>query len=109
MKAGQFHREEHLLCAAVHEATLSCEPRFALPALRVLQAEPLGEAHIRCTLAGSDGSRLRAVAFRSLATELGRALLTPAGPALHLAGHFRINRWQGRTEVQLLIEDGAPA
>src|SRR6516162_10175483 len=87
----------------------NAEPRFALPSLRVLQAEPLGEAHIRCTLAGSDGSRLRAVAFRSLATELGRALLTPAGPALHLAGHFRINRWQGRAEVQLLIEDGAPA
>ncbi|HEX7199192.1 MAG TPA: DHHA1 domain-containing protein, partial [Dongiaceae bacterium] len=87
----------------------NAEPRFALPALRVLQAEPLGEAHIRCTLAGSDGGRLRAVAFRSLATELGRALLTPGGPALHLAGHFRLNRWQGRAEVQFLIEDGAPA
>lgn len=87
----------------------NAEPRFALPAVRVLQAEPAGEAHIRCVIAGSDGRRLKAIAFRSLATELGRLLLTPGGPALHLAGHLRLNRWQGREEVQLLIEDGAPA
>lgn len=86
----------------------NAEPRFALPAVRVLQAEPAGEAHIRCVIAGSDGGRLKAIAFRSLATELGRVLLTPGGPALHLAGHLRLNRWQGREEVQLVIEDGAP-
>jgi single-stranded-DNA-specific exonuclease len=87
----------------------NAEPRFALPAVRVLRAEPAGEGHVRCLVAGSDGSRLKAIAFRSLETELGRVLLTPGGPALHLAGHLRVNRWQGREEVQLLIEDGAPA
>jgi single-stranded-DNA-specific exonuclease len=87
----------------------NAEPRFALPAVRILDAEPAGEAHIRCLVAGSDGSRLKAIAFRSLETELGRVLLTRGGPALHLAGHLRVNRWQGREEVQLLIEDGAPA
>ncbi len=87
----------------------NAEPRFVLPAVRVVYADPVGEDHIRCVIAGSDGSRLKAMAFRCRESELGRALLTASGSALHLAGHLRLNRWQGREEVQLLIEDGAPA
>jgi single-stranded-DNA-specific exonuclease len=87
----------------------NAEPRFVLPAVRVVFADPVGEDHIRCVIAGSDGSRLKAMAFRCRDSELGRILMTPAGSALHLAGHLRLNRWQGREEVQLLIEDGAPA
>ena len=87
----------------------NAEPRFALPAVRVVSAQPAGEAHVRCLLAGSDGARLKAVAFRSLSTELGRALLMPGGPTLHLAGHLRLDRWQGREEVQLSIDDAALA
>ncbi len=87
----------------------NAEPRFALPAMRVLRADRAGEAHVRCILAGSDGARLKAIAFRCLENDLGRTLLRPSGPALHLAGHFRADRWQGRNAVQLLIEDGAVA
>ena len=87
----------------------NAEPRFVLPAVRIVYADPVGEDHIRCVIAGSDGSRLKAMAFRCRESELGRALLMASGSALHLAGHLRLNRWQGREEVQLLIEDGAPA
>ena len=66
----------------------NAEPRFALPAMRVIRADRAGEAHVRCILAGSDGARLKAIAFRSLENGLGRALLQPSGPALHLAGHL---------------------
>jgi single-stranded-DNA-specific exonuclease len=27
---------------------------------------------------------------------------------LHLAGHLQLDRWQGRDDVQLIIEDAAP-
>jgi len=87
----------------------NAEPRFVLPAVRIVYADPVGEDHIRCVISGSDGSRLKAMAFRCRESELGRTLLAAAGSALHLAGHLRLNRWQGREEVQLLIEDGAPA
>ncbi|MEA2779048.1 MAG: single-stranded-DNA-specific exonuclease [Rhodospirillaceae bacterium] len=85
------------------------EPRFALTAARVVRAAPAGEAHVRCVIVGSDGGRLKGIAFRSLEGELGRALLQPSGPALHLAGHLRADRWQGRNEVQFLIDDAAVA
>ncbi len=87
----------------------NAEPRFALPAVRLARAEPVGENHIRCILLGSDGGRLKGIAFRALGTPLGQALIATRGAAIHLAGHLRANSWQGREETQLLIEDAAPA
>jgi single-stranded-DNA-specific exonuclease len=87
----------------------NAEPRFALTAVRIVRADPAGEAHVRCIVSGADGGRLKAIAFRSLENELGRALMQRSGPALHLAGHLRADRWQGRDDVQLLIDDAAIA
>jgi len=86
----------------------NAEPRFAIPAARVLRADVVGEAHVRCILTGADGSRLKAIAFRCLEGELGPALLRAGGAPIHLAGHLRADRWQGREGVQFLIEDAAP-
>ena len=59
----------------------NAEPRFVLPAVRIVYADPVGEDHIRCVIAGSDGSRLKAMAFRCRESELGRALLMASGSA----------------------------
>src|SRR5205823_1398596 len=48
-------------------------------------------------------------AFRSLQGALGPALLKAGGAAWHLAGHLRLETWQGSERVQLLIDDAAPA
>ncbi|HLB78869.1 MAG TPA: single-stranded-DNA-specific exonuclease RecJ, partial [Dongiaceae bacterium] len=85
------------------------EPRFAVPAARVVRADPVGADHVRCVLAGGDGARLDAIAFRAFETGLGPALLQARGAALHVAGHLRAETWQGRRRVQLFIEDAAPA
>jgi single-stranded-DNA-specific exonuclease len=87
----------------------NAEPRFALPAVRVLKADPVGDGHLRCILAGGSSGRLKAIAFRVRDNELGRALAQTGGPALHLAGHLRADRWNGREDVQFVIEDAAAA
>jgi single-stranded-DNA-specific exonuclease len=85
------------------------EPRFAIPAARILFAEPVGGAHVRCTIADAAGAgRLKAIAFRSLENPLGAALLDRGGALLHLAGHLRADSWNGRTGVQFMIDDAAP-
>jgi single-stranded-DNA-specific exonuclease len=84
------------------------EPRFAVPAARVVRADPAGDSHLRVVLTGAGGGRLRAVLFRERHTEIGQALTSVNGP-LHVAGHLRADRWQGETRVQLVIEDAAPA
>ncbi|MDM7947792.1 MAG: single-stranded-DNA-specific exonuclease RecJ [Oceanibaculum nanhaiense] len=85
------------------------EPRFAFPAARILGADVMGENHVRCQLGDADGRRLKAIAFRALETPLGEALLKARSLPLHIAGHLRIDRWQGNEKVQLLIDDAASA
>jgi single-stranded-DNA-specific exonuclease len=86
------------------------EPRFAFPNVRVMHAEPVGSAHLRCTLADPlDSGRLRAIAFRVAGTPLGQFLAETRGAAIHIAGHLRRDAWRGGDAVQLTIEDAAPA
>ena len=67
----------------------------------------VGTGHVRCILAGAEGGRLKAIAFRAMEGALGPALLHHRGAALHLAGHIRADTWQGARQVQLIIEDAA--
>lgn len=88
--------------------TGNSEPRFVLPAVRVVGAGVVGQAHVRCTLAGADGSRIKAIAFRALEGDLGPALLRAGAAPMHVAGHLRADDFRGGDEVQLLIDDAAP-
>ena len=86
------------------------EPRFVLPHMRVLRADVVGGAHVRLILADAGGAgRVKAIAFRALDGALAPAFLNSNGRALHVAGHLRADRWQGREGVQLLVDDAAPA
>lgn len=88
----------------------NAEPRFVFAGVRVAKADVVGNGHVRCFLADAGGGgRLKAIAFRSAERELGQALLNARGGTLHLAGHLRVDTWQGRNDAQLIIEDGAPA
>ncbi len=84
------------------------QPRFALPAARVVRAEVVGQGHLRCVLSGPDGGRLKAIAFRAMDSDLGQGLQQRAGSAVHLAGRLRLDRWAGPEAVQFIIEDAAP-
>jgi len=82
----------------------------ALPAQRIIDARPLGAGHIKVRAAGSDGSKLQAIAFRAANTPLGEALLrAPGGPAMHLAGTLSLDHWGGSSRVQLRVVDAAAA
>ncbi|MEE8203986.1 MAG: single-stranded-DNA-specific exonuclease RecJ [Alphaproteobacteria bacterium] len=87
----------------------NAEPRFAVAASRVVRADVVGGRHVRCFLVDDAGARLSAIAFRSVETPLGPALLGAAGRALHVAGHLRADSWRGERRVQLLVDDAAPA
>lgn len=89
--------------------TANPEPRFAVPDARVARADVVGANHVRCFLTAGPGTRLKAMAFRALDTDLGQLLLKSGGAPLHLVGHLRADRWNGNDGVQLMIEDAAPA
>jgi len=82
------------------------EPLLALAEVRAERANALRGGHVRCTLTDDRGRGLKAIAWRSEDSELGRRLL--AGDAtLHVAGKLKADDWNGRQGVQLEIEDAA--
>ncbi len=90
--------------------TGNAEPRFAFSNVRIAKSDVVGVNHVRCFLIGLDSKKqLAAIAFNCVDTELGRALLRHKGLPLHIVGRLRENIWQGRSSVQLLIDDVAPA
>lgn len=87
----------------------NAEPSFVVRDATVVRADVVGTGHVRVILSDAMGGRLKAIAFRSLDTELGRALLAKPTVPLHLAGHLRADSWAGPDGVQFIIDDGAVA
>ncbi len=85
------------------------QPTVALSPARVTYVAPAGEHHLRLTLEGANGGRVRAVAFRSVGTPLGDALSRVSEKWFHVAGHLKADNWAGATGAQLVIDDAAPA
>lgn len=89
--------------------TGNSEPRFVLSGARIVSSGVVGENHVRCTLAGGDGGRVNAIAFRAMTGDLGPALLQAGQLPIHVAGHLRLDDFRGGDTVQLVIDDAAPA
>lgn len=83
-------------------------PMFVFPAHRVVYADAAGTDHIRCTVASSDGTRMKAIAFRAMGTELGELLLSERQFPLHIAGRLVVDEWGAKRQPSLQIEDAAP-
>lgn len=83
------------------------EPVFAFAAHKVAFADEVGQGHVRLSLAAGDGRSLKAIAFRAVGEDLGRAILDNRGRPLHVAGCLSLDHWQGDARVQLRVLDVA--
>lgn len=81
-------------------------PRFALPALRIRHTRPVGESHLKLTLTDGGPVTLDAICFDAVRSGLDE-LQAHNGRAVHVAGRVELNHWQGRTRVQLRLDDAA--
>ncbi|MFZ1989702.1 MAG: single-stranded-DNA-specific exonuclease RecJ, partial [Alphaproteobacteria bacterium] len=82
-------------------------PVVAVSPARIAYVAPAGEKHLRLTLEGPSGGRLRAVAFRSVDTPVGDMISAAGERWLHFAGGLKPDNWASATGVQLVIEDVA--
>ena len=83
-------------------------PRIAVGPVRTIQADIVGTDHVRLIVAGRDGARFKAIAFRAAETDMGQALLHGARDRwLWLAGRAKIDDWGSRPQAELHIEDAA--
>lgn len=83
-------------------------PKIVVGPVRPLQIDTVGKDHVRLIVAGDDGARIKAIAFRAAETEMGQALLHgPRDRKLWLAGRAKIDDWSSRRQVELHLEDAA--
>jgi single-stranded-DNA-specific exonuclease len=83
-------------------------PRIAAGTVRVIKADIVGSDHVRVIAVGQDGQRVKAIAFRAAASELGQGLLhAGADRALWLAGQVKTDDWGAQARAELHIEDAA--
>ncbi len=84
-------------------------PRFALPDMTIRHARRVGDSHLKLSLSDGSGPTIDAIAFGAFDTPLGARLSDSGGARFHMAGRLEINSWRGRQQVQLRLDDAAPA
>lgn len=83
-------------------------PRVATGPVQIVRSGVVGTDHLRLIVAGDDGARFKAIAFRSAETELGQTLLHARGSRkLWLAGRAKRDDWGSRPAAELHLEDAA--
>jgi single-stranded-DNA-specific exonuclease len=83
-------------------------PRFAFANASV-STRRIGESHLKLTISDGAGPALDAIAFGAFDGPLGPALENAGHLRFHLAGKLELNHWNGRTRVQLRLDDAARA
>lgn len=81
-------------------------PRFAF-ANALVSARRIGESHLKLSVSEGTGPALDAIAFGAFDGPLGAVLENPGHRRFHLAGKLELNHWNGRTRVQLRLDDAA--
>ncbi|MEA3002274.1 MAG: single-stranded-DNA-specific exonuclease [Sphingomonadales bacterium] len=83
-------------------------PRVAAGPVRIVKADVVGNGHLRLVVAGDDGRRIKAIAFRQADSALGEAMLAaPPHRRLWIAGRIRKDEWGDRIAAELHLEDAA--
>lgn len=80
--------------------------RVMLQSVVNLRPEQVGENHVKTLLTHrTSNARLSAICFRSLETPLGQMLLTSRGQEIDVVGQLRLQEWQGKPQMSLMVED----
>jgi single-stranded-DNA-specific exonuclease len=76
--------------------------------VRIVKADVVGSGHLRLVVAGDDGRRIKAIAFRLADGPLGEAMLAaPPHRRLWIAGRIRRDDYGDRIAAELHLEDAA--
>ena len=85
-------------------------PRVAAGPARLIKTGIVGDGHVRGFASGDDGKSFKWIAFRSAATDLGKALLSSsADTRWWLAGTIKRDEWNGGSYAEMHLEDAALA
>ncbi len=80
-------------------------PRVASGPWTAVDCRIVGEHHVKLMLAGVDGARCKAIAFRHADTAIGAALAGARGRSFFIAGRIKRDDWKGEPSAEIEIDD----
>lgn len=80
-------------------------PRVASGPWTAVDCRIVGEHHVKLVLAGADGARCKAIAFRHADTALGAALVGAKGRPFYIAGRIKRDEWKGDPSAEIEVDD----
>ena len=81
------------------------EPKFIIPNAQLVYVNLLKNGHVVCNFTGINGQRVNAIAFKVADTEIGTALLAGMNQRFHLLGTLKKDTWNGKTKIQIQLQD----
>ena len=81
------------------------EPKLMLSNAMLTRSDIVGAGHVRCVLSSLGAETIKAMAFRCADSEMGKALLNGRGKMFNFVGVLHRDNWQGRNQVQFIIDD----
>ena len=81
------------------------EPKLMLKHVNIVKASIFSVGHIRCVLTSQNGGSIKAIAFRVGDNQIGNAMLNAKRDYFDVVGVLRRDKWNGRNDVQFIIED----
>ncbi|MBR2922704.1 MAG: single-stranded-DNA-specific exonuclease RecJ [Alphaproteobacteria bacterium] len=81
------------------------EPKLMLKRVNIIKPVLFGTGHIRCVLTSQNGGNVKAVAFRAGDNQIGYTMLNVKKDYFDVVGVLRHDKWNGRNDVQFIIED----
>ena len=95
---------EEINCLAPFGAG-NTEPKFVIENLQVVRSDFVADKHIKSILRGKDGSVIKSVAFNAKSSPLEPYLDKNNHKEFNIAGKMNLNEWQGRKNIEFIIED----
>lgn len=81
------------------------EPRFVIENVSIAKSLILKESHIKVFCRMSNNSIINLISFNSVNTVIGTYLLNSKNKKYAIAGRLSLNEWNGKREVQFLLDD----
>jgi single-stranded-DNA-specific exonuclease len=80
-------------------------PRIASGPWVIIKCDTVGDGHLRAILSGADGSRIKAMAFRSHDTPLGVAMVSAGKRRVFVTGRVKRDDWGKSPTAELHLDD----
>ena len=81
------------------------EPKFLIEKIKVISSNIVGDNHIKSILRGNDGSVFKGFIWNGKNGPLEPFFFKKDKRLINIAGKIRLNEWQGKKNIEFIIED----